>query len=318
MPICFFLGCFVGVMQLIVPSYVPLFANIFDVAACVVASFIARAFGSIRYANGVEVFCFSAIAQSAIALILPGYIILCGALELQSKNIVSGSVRMVYAIIYSLFIGFGITIGSTIYGLIDTHATSSYSCPAYGLVWDQNPYVSKWPFVPVFTLGLMVVNQAKWKQMPVMMFIAFAGYMVNFYSAKRFANNVQVANALGAFVIGVLGNLYSRLRHGVAAAAILPAIFVQVPSGIAASGSFVTGVDAADQIVYNATGGSVITNGTAGFVDAANGHFNTSNTVYNLGYGMVMVAIGISTGLFLSTLIIYPFYRSKRSALFSF
>jgi hypothetical protein len=28
----------------------------------------------------------------------------CGALELASKNIVSGSVRMVYAIIYSLFL----------------------------------------------------------------------------------------------------------------------------------------------------------------------------------------------------------------------
>ena len=48
----------------------------------------------------------------------------CGSLELQSKNIVAGSVRMVYAVIYSLFLGFGITIGTSFYGGISSNATS--------------------------------------------------------------------------------------------------------------------------------------------------------------------------------------------------
>jgi uncharacterized membrane protein YjjB (DUF3815 family) len=46
----------------------------------------------------------------------------CGSLELASKNIMSGSVRMVYAIIYSLFLGFGITIGSDLFYVMDPSA----------------------------------------------------------------------------------------------------------------------------------------------------------------------------------------------------
>lgn len=72
LPIAFFLGCLLGIMQLIIAPKSELYSNIFEITAAVLTSFLARAFGSIR--NG-EIFCFSALAQSAIALILPGYIV---------------------------------------------------------------------------------------------------------------------------------------------------------------------------------------------------------------------------------------------------
>ena len=229
MPISFLLGIILGVLQLVVAPKSDLYANVFEISATVLTSFLARAFGSIySKSTGTPYFCFSAIAQSSIALILPGYIILCGSLELQSKNLVAGSVRMVYAIIYSLVLGFGITVCTTIYGLMDSNATSSYTCPDSPW-WTNNAYLSHFPFVPLFTICLIIINQAKWTQAPAMILIAFAGYQVNFWSSRRFSSNVQVADALGAFAIGVLGNLYSRLGHGVAAAAILPAIYVSVP-----------------------------------------------------------------------------------------
>jgi len=131
---------------------------------------------------------------------------------------------MVYAIIYSLFLGFGITIGTAFYGLMDKNATSATTCTnPTGQYW-------KWFFVSAFTMCLCVINQAKWKQTPVMLLIAFAGYVVNFFSAKKFPSAPQISNTFGALAVGVLGNLYSRMRHGVAAAALLPAIFVQVRS----------------------------------------------------------------------------------------
>ena len=70
LPIAFFLGCCLGFMQLILAPKSELYSNIFEVTAAVLTSFLARAFGSIR---GGELFCFSALAQSSIALILPGY-----------------------------------------------------------------------------------------------------------------------------------------------------------------------------------------------------------------------------------------------------
>ena len=70
MPIAFALGSLLGTLQLIIAPKSDLYANVFEISAAVLTSFLARAFGSIR---GGDVFCFSALAQSAIALILPGY-----------------------------------------------------------------------------------------------------------------------------------------------------------------------------------------------------------------------------------------------------
>jgi uncharacterized membrane protein YjjP (DUF1212 family) len=316
-PIAFLLGCLLGVLQLILSPKSSLYSNVFEISAAVLTSFLARAFGSIRF-QGEPLFCFSALAQSAIALILPGYTVLCASLELQSRSIIAGSVRMVYAIIYSLFLGFGITIGTAVYGLLDAQATTAYTCPASPI---QNEYLQKFPFVILFTVCLAIVNRAKWKQMPIMMFISLAGYAVNYFSAKRFYSNTQVSNALGAFVIGIVGNFYSRLRHGLAAAAMLPAIFVLVPSGLAASGSLISGITSAEEMTRSPY--AVVNNGTQGFVDAAKNlsadEANQQNygVVFDIGYGMVQVAIGTTVGLFLAALVVYPLGK-KRSGLFSF
>ena len=302
LPIAFLLGCLLGILQHILAPRSDLYTNIFEVSAAVLTSFLARAFGSINNGN---LFCFSALTQSAIALILPGYTVLCGSLELQSRNMVAGSVRMIYAVIYSLFLGFGITIGTSFYGGINKNATSATSCSTNMPTWF------KFVFVPPFTLCLIIINQGKWKQMPIMVVIAFTGYIVNYYSALRFATNVQIANTLGALAIGVLGNLYSRLRHGLAAAALLPAIYVQVPSGLAASGSLVSGITSANQITNQTSNGTTTVN------SATIGSSDVNTMVFNVGYSMIQVAIGITVGLFLSALVVYPFGK-RRSGLFSF
>ncbi|PWY87520.1 DUF1212-domain-containing protein [Aspergillus heteromorphus CBS 117.55] len=319
MPIAFLLGSLLGILQLVLSPRSNLYSNVFEISAAVLTSFLARAFGSIRYGDG-RLFCFSALAQSSIALILPGYMVLCASLELQSRSIVAGSVRMVYAIIYSLFLGFGITIGTAVYGLLDDDASSDYTCPASPIT---NEYLQHFPFAILFTFCLAVINQAKWRQMPMMLFIAFAGYVTNYFGTKRFYSSSQISNALGAFVIGVMGNLYSRLRHGFAAAAMLPAIFVLVPSGLAASGSLISGIAAAEQITTAPTAFSVVANGTQGFVDAAKNMSSPSyerefhGVVLDIGYGMIQVAVGFTVGLFLAALVVYPLGK-KRSGLFSF
>ena len=291
MPILFILGCLLGVFQLIVTPNFSLYANVFEISAAVLTSFLARAFGSIR---GGDLFCFSALAQASIALILPGYLILCGSLELQSKSIVAGSVRMFYAIIYSLFLGFGITIGSALYALMDSNANSATSCP-HVLPWKYN-----FIFVGPFAICLAVINQARWRQLPLMVFIALAGYVVNFFASQRFPSQPEIATGLGAFTIGVLGNLYSRIGHGLAFAAMLPGIFVLVPGGLAAQGGLMTGISNANALAGNQTA-----------VTDDNG------VVFEFGYNMIQIAIGITVGLFMAALVVYPVGK-RRSSLFSF
>lgn len=82
--------------------------NVFELAAAGLISFIARGLGSTGY------FCYSSIASAAIIIILPGWPICLGALELGSRNVAAGAIRMVYAIVYTLFLSFALSIGTQI------------------------------------------------------------------------------------------------------------------------------------------------------------------------------------------------------------
>ncbi|KAG5519707.1 hypothetical protein PMAC_001863 [Pneumocystis sp. 'macacae'] len=302
LPISFILGCILGLLKIIVAQRSLLYANVFEISATVVTSFFARAFGSIRNQrnNGEFIFCFASMAESSIALILPGYLVLCGSLELQTKNIVAGSVRLFYAIIYSLFLGFGMTIGSVIYRLIDKTASNEIQCHS------NISFLFRFLSVPIFTACILVVNQARPRQFPAAVIVATVGYIVNFFSAKKFGAS-QVSNAIGAFVIGCLGNMYSRIGHGLAFAVVLPAIFVQIPSGLAAQRGVYIGIEESNGI----------------FIGNASQNLNTnikSSDPNSLSFGIIMIqiAIAITVGLFFSSILVYSFGGiKKRSALFS-
>lgn len=72
LPLLFCFGCLVGWLQLIVASRYQLYSNVFEISATVIVSFMARAFGSIQK-DGQPLFCFSALAQGGIVMLLPGY-----------------------------------------------------------------------------------------------------------------------------------------------------------------------------------------------------------------------------------------------------
>lgn len=252
---------------------------------------------------------------------------LSGALEVSSHNIVAGVVRIGYAVVYSLLLGFGITIGTTLAGGIIPHANSEVTC--------RNPTdgYDKWFYVPFFTFFLILVNQGKWRQVGPMLFISSVGYIVNYYATLRFPTYTPLASVLGALTIGILANLYSIWFHGMSAAAILPAIFVQVPSGLAASGSLISGVTTADQIFSNSTTAvkdtatsslpaAIATATTSGGTTTI---LDPSSTFSTLSLSIVQIAIAIGTGLIWSSVICYALpnllgwkIKKKGSALFNF
>ncbi|KAI1754136.1 hypothetical protein F4782DRAFT_493383 [Xylaria castorea] len=295
LPIIFALGTLLGFLQLIVAPRSKTYNTVFEVSAAILFSFLARAFGSIR---GGNLFCFSAITQGSIALILPGWLVLSSALELHSKAMVPGAIRLVYAIIYSLFLVYGITVGTALYGAIDSHAVTETTC--------QNPLSPYWNFlfVPLYIFFITFTVQAKWTQMPVMIIIAQAGYTVNFFASQRFAASPSIAYTFGAFAVGVLANLYSRIRHGVAAAVLLPAVYVQVPGSLASTGAITSGLVIASNLTNPIGTGS----------DADNTQLNAS--IFNVAASMIQISIGITVGLLISALVVYPVGK-RRSGLWT-
>lgn len=84
------LGWLLCVVQ-IISARNDMFSNVFEIAIATIISFIAAALASTRY------FCYTALVSGGVVLILPGYIVLTGALELASRNITAGAVRIGYS-----------------------------------------------------------------------------------------------------------------------------------------------------------------------------------------------------------------------------
>ncbi|CEL59355.1 Pheromone-regulated membrane protein 10 OS=Candida glabrata (strain ATCC 2001 / CBS 138 / JCM 3761 / NBRC 0622 / NRRL Y-65) GN=CAGL0G04433g PE=3 SV=1 [Rhizoctonia solani AG-1 IB] len=329
-------------LQLYAASKSALYSNVFEISAAMMVSFVARGLSSVP--SGI--FCYSAISSAGVVLILPGYMVLCSSLELASKNLISGSVKMVYAIVYSLFLGFSLTIGSDLYFLVDKSARyrreeataimasqvtihgqfksddisifpfngtfifrnatadipSNSHYQAKGCYRDPNwPwYLQEFPgwtlliLVPLFSLfgSFASMQPLKSMQLPVMVFISCAAFAANKAANRYIFNRSDVVSAIGAFVVGVLGNLYSRVFRGTAFVVMVNGIGFLIPSGIAAAGGLAQN--------YRGSEGDQYSSGLS------------------LGFRMVQVAIGVTVGLFGSGLIVYSFGSRKRGALFAF
>jgi len=259
------------------------------------------------------------------------------SLELASKNIICGSVKMVYALIYTLFLGFGLQIGSDLYLLFDsvarqhledmtqalststtlvgtfasdnstsslpnvtgtftfTNATNAFStqnvidgCFRQGdWPWYLRPFPSwtEYIIVPIFSIlsSLANLQPAKSKELVVMVVISCASYASNKVANHYIFNRSDIVSAIGAFTVGLLGNLYSRKMGGTAFTSMVTGVLFLVPSGLSQSGGI------------TAHGSGV-----------------------DIGGAMISVTIGITVGLFMSQALVYMFGSRKNAAVFSF
>lgn len=219
MPIAWFLGCIVGTLQVIVAAKNPLYSNVLEVTAAFITSFGARAFSSIGGPDQ-KYFCFGSISESSITTILPGYVVLCGSLELQSKSITAGSTRLFYAVIYSLLLGYGMAVGSQIWGSIHDNAVNSATCPR-----SVDP---KWKIllVPCYLVIQAVLIRSRPRQIPIQVIIGSAAYTVNYFVSKH--TTAQVAVTASALVLGILGHLWARSQRAFAFAAVVAGMYVLV------------------------------------------------------------------------------------------
>ncbi|KAI5830428.1 DUF1212-domain-containing protein, partial [Schizophyllum commune Tattone D] len=310
-----------------------LYANVFEITVAIFVSFTARGLSSIRS----RIFCYSAISSAGIVGILPGYLILSSSLELASKNIVCGSVKMVYALIYTLFLGFGLQIGSDFYLLFDkgmrrqldelsanissTVALTGSWMADNGTVNNSIPVTGTWTFThsvplsqtnvingcyrpksfpwylqpyPIWTAAIIVplfstlsslanLQPFRSKQLPVMVVISCCSYVANKLANHYIFNRSDVVSAIGAFTVGLLGNVYSRKMGGTAFTSMVTGVLFLVPSGLSQAGGI-----------------------------------TASGSGIDIGGAMIAVTIGITVGLFMSQALVYTFGSRKNAAVFSF
>jgi uncharacterized membrane protein YjjB (DUF3815 family) len=202
-----------------------------------------------------------------------------------------GSVKMVYALIYTLFLGFGLQIGSDFYLLFNpserhrliflsnslSHTTTfsgsfvsdnstrfPESQPLFGTFGFTNGtslnqmhiiegchrlsefpwYLQQFPFwsqfitVPAFSVLSSLGNLQPWRSwdLVVMVVISCISFAANKTANHFIFNRSDVVSAIGAFAVGLLGNVYSRRFGGTAFTAMVTGVLFLVP--VRASFSF--------------------------------------------------------------------------------
>lgn len=249
---------------------------IWEITVCIVIGFVAR--GVQKYE-----FCFVPIAFSSFIVVLPGYPMAVAIIELVSRQLVSGVVRMVYAIIYSFLLGYGVSMGSALYLTMDKNATTAQTdicktaSSATTCISSESPWFD-FLLVPLFGLAFCINLKSKPPRWPVMIIVASCGYAINYALACWTRVPSQILQIAPAFSIALIGNLLSKFTGKMAFDAVLLGVFYLVPSGLG--------------------------------LKAALGLFGGSDEVGNQGAGFALVmietSIGITLGLFLATLIVYP------------
>ncbi|TDL17473.1 DUF1212-domain-containing protein [Rickenella mellea] len=270
-----------------------LYANIFEITIATLLSFLAAALASTHH------ICYPSVASSSIVLILPGVIILSGSLELSSRNIVSGSVRLWFGVMYALFLGFGLAIGATIFewisrsmvvGGMDYYCKMSHDPNG---PWWQRTASTFWAFltVPMYAFFLSLRFQAPWKtkEMLVTIVIACMGWMCNHFAAKAFPNRNDASCAIGAFVVGFIANVYGRFFSGNAFVIMITGILFQIPVSL----------------------------GSTGLITFVSQQINNSTTSYLSGFQtalqIISVGLGLTVGLAISLVVVHPIPSRKRA-----
>ncbi|CAO3696850.1 unnamed protein product [Rhizopus microsporus] len=225
------LAIFFALYELFTGRYVS-FQPIWEITVCIFIGFVSRAVW--RYE-----FCFTPVAFASFIIILPGYSMAVSIIELVSRQVVSGVVRMVYAIIYSFLLGYGIEMGSELFGTIDQESVSAQggaaACrDAIGSNTCRT-IISKWFYfltVPLFAVAYCIYLRARPARWPTMIFVAAAGFVTTYALACYTNAPSQVLQVVPAFVVGLLGNILSKTTGKMSLDAVILGIFYMVPGSL--------------------------------------------------------------------------------------
>ncbi|GAA5897876.1 hypothetical protein JCM6882_005102 [Rhodosporidiobolus microsporus] len=256
-----------------------MYSSLFEIVVCTINAVFA---GLLSYTN---YFCFYSLAASSIVLVLPGFIVLCAALEIANRSIVSGAVRITYAALYALFLGFGLSAGSEIYTMGGRHELAGggdYTCGylrGADAPWYMSTIPRWWYFLTIpgflFCMAIKHGQPVFRRDTLAMIAIGCCGFSTNYFSGLYvFINQPAITSMIGAFVVGVLGNTWARLTRESAFVVMIVGLFVQLPSGLA-NGGLISFAQNATRRTGNNFGAAIAAAG-----------------------GLIRVTVGITVGLF--------------------
>ena len=159
--------------------------------------------------------------------------------DLATRNLVSGTARMMSAVIVLLELALGVALGERLARAL-WHVAAVTPVPLPG--W------SEWVAFVVGTVGMVIVCQAEKRALPWIMLTSLIAYAASNFGADLLGPELGVL--IGALALGIAANLYARFLDRPQQVVLVPATFLLVPGSMGLRGmtslldrNTVTGID---------------------------------------------------------------------------
>lgn len=181
----------------------------------------AAAFGAGAFAAVVDGVTPSIVTVAALVALLPGMSLTTAMTELATRNVVSGTARMMSAVIVLLELALGVAIGERLAASLFTMAPP---------VAETIPAWAEWVAFLAATVGMVIVCQAERRAIPWILLSCGIGFVGTRVGTRLLGPELGVM--LGAFALGVLANLYARWLDRPQQVVLVPAVILLVPGSM--------------------------------------------------------------------------------------
>ena len=167
------------------------------------------------------------VALAGLVTLLPGLSLATAMTELSTRNLASGSARLIGAITSLVVVGMGAGIGDRAAIAIGLPQHSHFVVPV-----TQTAGISALLVVALLSIasGLAIVFQARPRRAALVLASCVAGWVA--VRVAREFSGAELAPVLAAAAIGILGNLYARLRRRPTLAIVLPGLSLLLPGSL--------------------------------------------------------------------------------------
>jgi uncharacterized membrane protein YjjP (DUF1212 family) len=175
------------------------------------------------------------IILSSLIILVPGLSLTIGLAELSSRNLVSGTARVMDATmqLFKLYFGafLGVSLGYQLFGQQELAMAVTL------------PFWVNWLGVFMLSVGLVAIFRTPMKHVPWAITSTFIAYTASTWSSSYLENGLGAF--VGAFALGVFANIFSRIANAPSTIVAMPGLLVLVPGSKTYIGlnSFISGQD---------------------------------------------------------------------------
>ena len=191
-------------------------ARVFELVGSALAAFIAGVMSAMWHAVTPSI-----VTVASLIVLLPGLSLTVAMTELATRHLIAGTARLMSAVIVLLELVVGVALGERLAAaLVHVHQAMPVPLPE----WAQ------WIALVASSIGVAIIVQALPRAFGWILAASVIGYVGNRLGTQWLGN--ELGAMVGAFALGVLGNVYARLLKRPAQVVLVPAVLLLVPGSM--------------------------------------------------------------------------------------